>query len=256
MQNMRPAVFFILSFLLLWFGIFLGSRIQAAHAKRLEGEDKTITLVQGGLVTLLGLLIGFIFSMAVARYDARVALIVKEANAIGTTWLRSGTLDNPARTQSQDLLRKYVVVRHQFLDSGQNAQEFQQSVSSTSDLQARLWSIAQDYGLTHRDSVSGLYLSTLNDSIDATEERMAAGEDRVPSEAWILLLFIGFVLTIFIGMKETSHSQILNVMLPLVIAGALALTLDVDSPRYGFIKLTQPSMDRVAQQINGSATNR
>lgn len=255
MENMRPAVFFFLSFLLLWFGIFVGSRIQKAFAKRLDQEDKLITLIQGGLVTLLGLLIGFIFSMAVGRYDARVGLIVKEANAIGTTWLRSATLEDPARTQTQELLRKYVSVRHQFLDSGNDAQQYQQSLSSTSDLQTRLWSIASDYALTHRDPITGLYLSTLNDSIDATEERMAAGEDRVPSEAWMLLLFIGFVLTIFIGMKVTAHSEILNIMLPLVIAGALALTLDVDSPRYGFIKLTQPSMDRVAQQINGSAAN-
>jgi hypothetical protein len=256
MQNMRPVVFFLLSFLLLWLGIFVGSRIQKAYRQLLESEDRMITVIQGGLITLLGLLIGFTFSMAVARHDNRIALIVKEANAIGTTWLRSATLEEPARTQTQELLRKYVSVRQDFLGSGNNQQEFQQSLAGTSDLQARLWSIASDYALSHRDPITGLYLSTLNDSIDATEERLAAFENRVPEEAWVLLLFIGFASTVFIGMKVGSHSSLLSFMLPLVIAGAIALALDVDSPRYGFVRPAQPSMDRLELQITGTPPNR
>lgn len=255
MQNMRPAVFFLLSFALLWFGIFVGSRIQKLRAKQLEAESKMLTVIQTGLVTLLGLLIGFTFSMAVGRHDSRVNLMVKEANDIGTTWLRSSTLEEPARTQTQDLLRKYVLVRYQFLGSGHDSQEFQQSLTGSSALQNKLWSVASDYALTHRDPVTSLYLSTLNDSIDVTEERNAIFEDRVPTEAWLLLLFMGFATTVFIGMKVSSHSVVLNFLLPIVIAAALAMTLDMDSPRYGFIKMTQPSMDRVVQQITGTAPN-
>jgi hypothetical protein len=249
MMNLRPGVFFLVSFILLWLGILLGSRIRQQHQKGVEGESKMISLLEGALLTLFGLLMGFTFSMAVSRYDARKELIVKEANAIGTTWLRSSTLAEPVKSQTQDLLRRYVAVRIRFLSSGSDMQAVQASLNDTGDLQVRLWAIASTYAVDHRDPITGLYLATLNDSIDATEERTAAFENRVPGEAWGLLLFIGFAATIVVGMSVSTNSGILRVLLPFVIAGALAMALDVDSPRYGLVKPTQSSMERLQQQI-------
>lgn len=249
MQNLRPAVFLIASFIFLWIGIFIGSRIREAYSKEIEGEGKMIAVLEGALLTFFGLLMGFVLSMAVSRYDIRKDLIVKEANAIGTTWLRSEALEDPVRTQTQQLLRQYISTRREFLTSGHNQQEFQQSLVGTSQLQDRLWSIASNYAVGHRDPVTTLYLTALNASIDTAEERTAAFENRIPTEAWGMLLFIGFAATVVIGINEGSHSSVLKIMLPIIIAGALALTLDVDSPRYGLIRLTQPSMDRVEHQI-------
>ncbi len=249
MQSTRPLVFFIVSFALLWLGFFLGSRIRRARSQILDGESKLISVVEGALLTLFGLLMGFTFSMAVSRYDARKELIVKEANAIGTTWLRTSALEEPTRSQTQQLLRQYVAARIRFLTSGHNNEAMQASLSQTTDLQTRLWSLATSYAMNHRDAITGLYLSTLNDSIDVAEERTAAFENRVPSEAWGLLLFIGFAATVVIGLDATTGSPVLRIILPFILAGALAMTLDMDSPRYGLIKPTQPSMDRLQQQM-------
>jgi hypothetical protein len=252
MMNMRPAVFFVISFVLLWLGILLGSRIRQAHREGVEGESKIISLLEGSLLTLFGLLMGFIFSMAVSRYEVRKELIVKEANAIGTTWLRSATLTEPVRSKTQELLKQYVEVRRGFLSSGSDFQQMQASLNDTGDLQTRLWSMASTYALDHRDPITGLYLSTLNDSIDVTEERTSAFENRVPGEAWGLLLFIGFTATVVVGMSVSTRSAILRLLLPFVIAGALAMALDVDSPRYGLVRPTQSSMDRLQQQMRAA----
>jgi len=252
MVNMRPAVFFLGSFLLLWIGIAIGSRVRRMRQQSVESESKIISVLEGALLTLFGLLMGFTFSMAVSRYDLRRQLPVKEANAIGTTWLRSSTLPEPLRTQTQDLLRQYVAIRIRFLAAGHDVEEMKQSLARTADLQARLWSSASNFAVEHRDPITALFISTLNDSIDVTEERTAAFENRIPDEAWVLLLFIGFASTVVVGMNVSSHSQVLRVLLPFVIAGALAMTLDMDSPRYGFVKVSQPSMERLAQQVNAA----
>ena len=252
MANMRPAVFLLIAMALLWLGMMLGARVRLARGEKIEEQSKLINVLEGSLLTLFGLLIGFTFSMAVSRYDLRKELIVKEANAIGTTWLRTATLEEPVRSQEQALLRQYVPVRVEFLAAGPDLADENESLRRTGELQGRLWAAASNYATEHRDPVTGLYLSTLNDSIDASEERTAAGENRIPTEGWCLLMFVGVIATFLVGLDVRPRSWELQVVLPLALAGALAMTLDLDSPRYGLIRLNQPSMDRLAQQVAGS----
>jgi hypothetical protein len=252
MANVRPVVFFLIALGVLWLGMELGNRIRGWRGKSVEGEDKLISVLEGALLTLFGLLIGFTFSMAVSRYDLRKAVIVKEANAIGTTWLRTATLAEPTRTEQQTLLRQYVLIRKQFLAAGHNSDQESESLRRTGELQARLWAAASSYAAEHRDAITGLYLSTLNDSIDASEERTAADENRIPAEGWGMLLLVGFIAMVLVGLDVRSKSRVLQALLPLALAWALGLTMDLDSPRYGLIRVDQPSMERLAQQVAGS----
>lgn len=249
MANMRPWVFFAIVVVLFWVGIWLGTRIRIWRSQLIEQEIKIVTVLESALLTLFGLIMGFTFSMAVSRYDLRKDLVVKEANAIGTTWLRSASLDEPTRSEMQRLLRQYIPARLEFVRSGQDREAEADSLKRTSEFQARIWALASSYATTHREAITGLYLSTLNDSIDASEERTAADENRIPDEAWCMLLIVGFVATVLVGMDVKSNSWVLRAMLPLVLAAALGLTMDLDNPRYGLIRIPQPSMDRVAQQI-------
>jgi hypothetical protein len=126
------------------------------------------------------------------------------------------------------------------------------SLKRGSDLQARMWATASNYAAEHKDVTTSLFLSTLNDTIDVSEERTAANENRIPTEAWWMLLFVGFAATLLVGLDVRPKSWVLQLTLPIVLSGALALTMDMDSPRYGLIRITQPSMDRVAQQMMSS----
>src|SRR6187399_3784210 len=84
-------------------GIVIGRRIGA----RPDANVEPVGVVQGTLLGLVGLLLAFGLTMAVGRYDARRALVVQEANDIGTTYLRAQLLPEPIRTQSMDALRDY-----------------------------------------------------------------------------------------------------------------------------------------------------
>jgi hypothetical protein len=83
-----------------------------------QGERHDFTTVQAATLTLLALIIGFTFSMAVSRYDQRKALEEAEANAIGTEFLRADLLPADDRMRVRDALRKYLDLRIAFYERG------------------------------------------------------------------------------------------------------------------------------------------
>lgn len=252
MINLRPSEMFVGSLVVLWVGTLLGSEIRDRRGEMIHSEERILKTLEGAVLTLFGLLLGFMFSMAVGRYEMRRQLIVDEANALATTWLRTSSLPDPVRTQEQQLLRQYLPVRVEFLASDTHMKELNESLRETIDLQDKLWGAAGAYATDHRDAVTALYLTSLNQAIDLSESRTAAFENRIPLVAWLMLLFIGFVSTVVVGISVHSHSHLLRFTLPFVVALALTLTMDLDSPRYGLIKMAQPSLERVARLVQGS----
>ena len=115
-----------------------------------------------------------------------------------------------------------------------------------------MWKIAAGDASVRRDPVSALFVSSLNDMIDVTEKRTAALENRIPSMAWAILLFMAFVSSALVAVSMMSRSKRLLAVLPVVVGVVLALILDLDSSRSGFIRVHQNSMVRVATQITSS----
>jgi hypothetical protein len=116
-------------------------------------------------------------------------------------------------------------------------------------LQERLWAVASTYAADHREAVTASYLQALNNAIDTAGERVAADENRIPAEAWWMLLFVGFVANVVTGTKIGPRRVLLQSILPVVLAATLAMTLDMDSPRFGLIRVAQVEMERVAQDM-------
>src|SRR5436190_7343976 len=54
-------------------------------ATRRSGPSTNINTLEGAMIGLLALLIGFTFSMALSRFEARRNAVVQEANAIGAS---------------------------------------------------------------------------------------------------------------------------------------------------------------------------
>jgi hypothetical protein len=246
----HPALFFPLVVVLLFVAAWAGVWLKRAFAEAVDTESSSFKTLESAVLGLLALLLGFSFSMAVSRYDLRRDLEVNEANAIGTTWLRTATLDEPARTAARSLLKEYVPVRMAFFDAGTDSATISESLARASAIQNELWKVAADGASGRRDPVSALFVATLNDTIDLSEKRTAALENRIPAAAWMLLIFMSSAASALVGTGATVRSRALLFVLPLVVGAALTLILDLDSPRSGFVRVHQGSMERVAQQMN------
>ncbi len=249
-MSIHPVMFFLAVVALLWAGSLVGGLLRDRRKHVLADEVSTFKTLESAVLALLGLLLGFTFSMGVSRYDLRKNLEIAEANDISSAWLRTALLPEPVRSAEQSLLRQYVPARLDFLTAGTDRGRIDGSLARTSALQSQIWRVASSYASTQSNPVTAQYLGGLTDTFNITESRTAAFENRIPITAWGMLLFIGFAGSVLVGVGIGTRSQALRLVLPVVVAAALSLTLDLDSPRSGLIRVHQHSLERVAAQIS------
>jgi len=91
------------------------------------------------MLGLLALIIGFTFAMALSRFEARREAVLNEANAIGTTALRARLLPEPHRAEALKLLREYVQLRLDVIQSGQSLAERRAVLDRSNNIQEALW---------------------------------------------------------------------------------------------------------------------
>ncbi len=249
----HPAVFLPAVILLLFLAGRAGLALRQFFPALMGTEHRSdLSALQASTLGLLGLLLGFSFSMAVNRYDLRKQLEVDEANAIGTTWLRAAALDEPERTAARNVLRTYISVRSGFLDASPDPAALDQATERSTELQAELWQIATAAATLRPDGIRGLFLASVNNSVDLSEKLTAALENRIPGIAWLLLLFMAASASLLTGLSFTSRSSVLLAILPIIVGASLTLILDLDTSRTGLVQVEQQSIHRVEQQINSS----
>lgn len=231
-----------------WFGVWLHER----YSETVNPSLSSFKTVETSVLGLLALLLGFSFAMAVNRYDLRQNLEVNEANAIGTTWLRTATMDDATRDATRKLLKQYGAVRLEFFGAGTDYAAIDASMAQAGAIQDQLWSLAVENAKAHRDPIDALFLATLNDTIDLSEKRTAALENRIPIAAWVLLLFIAATSSALVGIGTATKSRGLLWLLPLIVGSTMMLILDLDNARTGLVRVPQHSMDRVVAQMNAS----
>lgn len=194
------------------------------------------------MLTLLGLLLGFTFAMAVSRHDTRRELVVQEANAISTTALRARLLPEPHATNAGRLLREYVALRIQTHRETQFSQRFAALRKSSTDLHEGLWNEAVAAAAKQPTPITASFIASLNETIDLEATRIAATRNHVPGAVWLLLLCVagcGMWLTGWEAGMARGHPFLARFLLPLLIAVAIALIADIDSPRGGLITLDE-----------------
>src|SRR5678815_4820688 len=143
-----PILVFVFSFLALWLAGWIGWSLLRRKRALDEESRQDFGFILAGLLTLLALLIGFSFSMAVARYDLRKTYEEAEANAIGTEYVRVDLLPAADAANAQALLRKYLEQRVLFY-LAHTEKEFQQINARTAQLQNELWSAVRAPAANH-----------------------------------------------------------------------------------------------------------
>ena len=235
-------------------GFRLGRREQL---KSNEHARSQVSTLQAASLGLLALLLGFTFSMAVTRFDMRKQLVLDEANAIGTTYLRAQLLPDPSRKEVSQLLRRYVDVRVEFYQAGINQRRLQRVDVDTENLHKALWSHAiVTGGKDPRAIPTGLFIQSLNDVIDLHAKRVTALENHVPESVFILLCIVATLSMGLVGygagmgMVRNLLPTVISVIL---IASVILLIMDLDRPRRGLIKVSQQRMVDLQDSFKRSA---
>jgi hypothetical protein len=137
------------------------ARISLRQKKEKEPEAPLGSLV-GAVLGLLAFILAFTFGMTASRFDARRQLVLQEANAIGTTYLRAGLLPPTQGLEVRRLLREYADVRLNV-----TAGNVQEALNKSEDIHGRLWAQAKALVQTDMDSeLRSLFIAGLNEVID------------------------------------------------------------------------------------------
>ncbi len=244
-----PWVVFTISFfglsLSAWIGVLL-SRNRGVEAE--VREDFAIILA--ATLTLLGLIVGFTFSMALGRYDQRKNFEEEEANAIGTEYLRAGLLPAADAAKVRALLLSYLDQRILFY-TARGEQQLAQIDAQTAKLQGELWSAVQASALAQPTPVVALAVSGMNDVLNSQGYTQAAWWNRIPPAAWGLMAAIAIcsVALVGFGARNPKAESKLLLILPLVVAIAFFLIADIDSPRRGLIHVKPQNLLSLAQSL-------
>ena len=225
-----------------------------ARNRQLRAQEEKESQVGGMVGATLGLLafmLAFTFGLAASRFEARRQVVLSEANAIGTTYLRTGIIPEPMRTEARNLLREYVDVR---LEGVQQPGKLEQAIARSEELQTRLWLQAVAATEKERSPMTSLFVQSLNEVIDLHATRMMAGlQSRVPAVIWIVLYLLGFLAMVILGYQSrlaNSKRSIAIIALILGFSLVLHLIADLDRPGQGMLQVSQQAMIDVRRSMN------
>jgi len=247
----HPVLVLALTFLALYLAALIGAFISRRRAPLKDGEQESFNLVMTSTLTLLALLIGFSFSMAISRYDQRKIYEEDEANAIGTEYLRADLLPPAAAQTVRTLLITYLNQRILFYETRDESQ-LQKIDAETARLQTDLWSAVQIQAVSTPSPVMALVVSGMNDVLNAQGYTQASWWNRIPRGAWLLMAAISILSNILIGygmhQRGTNSAQLL--ILPLIFSVSFFLISDIDSPRSGIIRVHPQNLASLVQALH------
>jgi hypothetical protein len=242
-----PVLVFLVSLVTLW----LSARIGALHQNlrpMSEHEQQDFDRVLAATLTLLGLIIGFSFSMVITRYDQRKNYEEEEANAIGTEYLRADLLPAADAAKVRELLKDYLDLRVLFYEA-----RFEWQVvtlnAQTEKLQTALWSAVETVAEKQPTPTVALVVSGMNDVLNSQGYTQAAWWNRLPVAAWGLLVAIAIFCDWLIGYGARRKGIGLFLILPLAVSTSFLLIADIDSPRRGLIRVVPQNLVSLSQSL-------
>jgi hypothetical protein len=230
-----------------WFGNAALSRYRSKDTE--TSED--LGVIQTATLTLLALIIGFTFSMAIDRHDNRETLEEGEANAIGTEYLRADLLPGNTSARTKDLLNQYLEQRILFY-SRQNKEKIQEIQQKTDTLQSALWSEILPVARSQPSPTIALVVSGMNDVLNSQGYVQAAWWNRIPYPAWALMAAIALCANILVGFGARNFKKNIGLFMifPFVTSVSFFLIADIDSPRGGVIRIEPRNLITLKQNLH------
>lgn len=244
----QPLLVFIVSLLALMISARAGAAIGARLRPVADDERQDLNVVLTSTLTLLGLIIGFSFSMVVSRYDQRKNDEAEEANAIGTEYARASLLPASDTVQIREMLLKYVDQRVQFYKA-RKARELLQIHASTTRLQNDLWVAASTAGTRTPSILTVQVVLGMNAVLNSEGYTQAAYWNRLPLTAWGLMAGIAVFCNFLFGFGSHHPRFIILFVLPIALSLAFFLIAEIDSPRDGLIRIQPQNLLSFADSV-------
>jgi hypothetical protein len=243
-----PVILALVTVVLLSASAWFGTRVRKLRKNADDLDKEEFGVVLGATLTLLGLLIGFSFSMAISRYDQRKDYEEEEANAIGTEYQRAELMPDSARSAVQTQLVQYLDLRIKRYQANAS-DDVTELMAHTTVIQNEMWKTVRDFAVTTRDPVTATVVTGMNDVINRQGYTQAARWKRIPVPAWALMIVIAIFSNFLIGYGEKKHMAFTLLVVPLAIAASFLLIADVDSPHGGLIRVTPQNMMSLADSL-------
>jgi len=251
LDSIPELVVFILSALLFLGAMELGFQLgKTMNRKSPTKSDAGEGTIVAATLALLAFMLAFVVSSALGIYTERRQLVIQEANAIGTTYLRSGYLDEPYRTEARDLLRKYVDLRLAALDPA----KLEMAITQSEQIHNELWKSAETIARESPSETIALYISSLNEVIDLHTERISIGlVIRVPPVV-IYAIYIVALFTLFLAGMQNGYAEnrnlIAQIILVVVISLVFLLIIDLDRSDQGLLQVPQQALIDLQRHLN------
>jgi len=236
---------FLLSAALLGLAMECGYRIgKWRHTHMPDERDQPVGAMVASILGLVALVLGFTFSLAASRFDARRMAVLEEANAIGTCYLRSRLLPDPERYETAKLLREYVEQRIRGVTDGKTGA----AITRSEALHELLWSQATSAAEKNPTPITSLFIESLNNVIDMHAKRLLIGIfSRIPLVIWAGLYGLAILGLASVGYQAgLSTTRRSPAMIALVLAFSVVLLLiaDLDRGQEGLLRISlQPLID-------------
>ena len=245
-----PFLVLALALLVLWLSAQIGSALLRRRRNLEEEVRENFGVVLSATLTLLGLIIGFSFSMAVSRYDQRKNYEEAEANAIGTEYIRADLLPAADGARVRALLRTYVDQRILFYRT-RDEQQLRKINAATVQIQSQLWAAVEASADAQPTAVMALAVSGMNDVLNSQGYTQAAWWNRIPLAAWSLMGAIAICSNLLVGYgaRKAEAEGVLMLVLPLLVAVSFFLIADIDSPRGGLIRVQPQNLLSFAHSL-------
>jgi len=242
---------FVVILLIVLLSVECGYRLGRYRRSRHEEEKEApLGTMVGATLGLLAFILAFTFGLAAARFDTRRQVLLDEANAIGTTYLRAGMLPEQGE-QIRALLRDYVTTRLDAVQSGNIAEGIRRS----DNIQQQLWAEAENVGKKNSNSiVVGLFVQSLNELIDIHAKRVQVGlRSRIPGAIWLGLFAVAILslatMGYHAGLSGTRRSLAVFAV-AFTFSVVIELIADLDRPQEGVLRVSQQALLDVQRSMN------
>jgi hypothetical protein len=244
-----PFLVLLSSLLILWLTVLLGEFVAGRLRPVPEDGRDDLNLVTSASLTLLALIIGFSFSMALSRFDQRKNYEEEEANAIGTEYVRADLLPAADAARVKNLLTQYLDQRLLFYTT-RDSDRLATVASETTRLQNEMWSIVQDAAHTQPTPPMVTVVFGMNDVLNRQGYSQAAWWYRIPIGAWAMMIVLAVCCCLLVGYGARRRGFLLAIVMPFLVSISFFFIADIDSPRRGVIRVVPQNLTSLSQSLH------